>query len=130
MIPQQIGASMKSKFQKIFATVITLAVVGCATPEVPKEMVLKDSRDRRFESNVGSSVESIRLACAKNMLAASPADRATDIETRVLATGDITTVEVDAVIYLTGAITVPLAVTFNCSYKGGNSYQTHWTRGL
>lgn len=121
---------MKSKFQKLFAVVVTLAVAGCATPEVPKELVLKDSRNRSFESNVGNSVESIRLACAKNMLAASPADRATDIATRVLATGDITTVEVDAVIYLTGSTTVPLAVTFNCSYKAGNIYQSHWTRGL
>ncbi|MRW82907.1 hypothetical protein GJ698_02230 [Pseudoduganella sp. FT26W] len=114
---------------QVLAIVGCLFVSGCAT-KIPKEMVLKDPLNRVIESNVGSNVDKIRLACAKNMLAASPANHATDISTRVVSQGEITTIDVDAVLHISGSFSPPLPVTFNCSYKNGNIYQTHWTRGL
>ena len=108
-----------------------LLLAACAAPVVPKQLTLTDPTHRTFKDNVGTDVEAIRVACANDMLLASPADTATDIDTRVISTGSITTVEVDAVIYLKGALgTNSLPVTFSCSYKDGHIYQTHWTRGL
>lgn len=121
---------MGIKVKHTFMIMVLGILSGCATSVVPTELVLKDPQHRVLEDNVAMDVQSVRIACAKSMLSASPGYRARNIETRVISTGEIITVEVDAVIEMNMEWNREREVTFNCSYKGGHIYQTHWTRGL
>lgn len=102
---------------------------GCAVT-VPTEMRLEDSNNRKLVDNPGTNLDSIRLACAESMLNASPANEATNIDSRIVSQGDIVVSEVNATLNNLGGFKQSLPVTFRCEYQRGKLISTSWTRGL
>lgn len=105
-------------------------IAGCATTQVPREMKLADPSHRVLPDHPGDDVDAIKLACAKAMLNASPADEAKNIDVRVVSTGTMVAVDVDADLQMVGLFRQTLPVTFHCEYEKGWLRKTNWTRGL
>lgn len=113
----------------IAVLVVAFIMSGCAVT-VPREMKLSDPTHRKSVDHPGKNIDAMRLACAETMLNASPATEATEIDARVLTTGDPVVTEVDAVLHNLGVFNQSLAVTFRCEYREGSFTFGTWTRGL
>lgn len=108
---------------------LVVALSACAT-ETPSELSLTPGETRVLVTEVGESVDEMKRACADTMIAASPADRATQVAPRVVSEGERTVIEVDAVLMSVGFWKENFPITYRCEYQDQKLMKGVWTRGL
>lgn len=79
-------------FTNFVVVFVAASIMSACAVTVPREMRLADPSHRKLVDHPGKNIDSIRLACAETMLNASPVTEATDIDVRVLSTGDLVVV--------------------------------------
>jgi hypothetical protein len=117
------------KYALVAVTLLACMLAAC-NASVPSRMTVSDTKKRRVDTEPGTSLSAQRYACADGMLNVSPVTEATDIDARVVATGDPVIIEVDAVLKNFGSFGHDQPVTYHCEYLGGSLTASRWVRGI
>lgn len=111
----------------LIAVAAASLLTGCA---VPTEVQVADPHVRTIDTKTGWTDETTVKKCVNNMINASPANKAVNVQTQYVGTGKSIIVDVSAVLVDFGYWSSSRKVGYKCEYRNGILAKSKWTEGL
>jgi len=115
-------------YAKTVLAAFAIFISGCSTI-TPIEMTLSDPLNRKINDEAGFNNDISMRRCSENMLNASPAVSAANINPHIVSVSPLR-IDVDAMLTNMGPLNQSLAVTYRCEYVNRKMTLGTWTKGF